>query len=257
MPILGPAAPYDTAEYVLNLARAITNDAAQSIAGSILADTQPYTIVMLNSCFRDLQRELVNRGVELFVKESIIVGLGAATTNDPSVQIYLSYTGYFDGTNLNASPVLPQDMIAPIRLWERQTGMSTSPFYPMRPTNDGLPTIAQTGRFAWWEWKNDTVYFVGATQSNDVRVRYWSFLQDLVDATSIVPIFDAANCLAHKLAKEFGSARGSPLAQYMAAEEQRYLQQIVARTARKKQRGQHRRRPYGGQHSPIGTRFGW
>ena len=257
MPILGSGAPYDTAEYVLNLARAITNDAAQTIAGSILSDAQPYTLVMLNSCFRDLQRELVNRGVETFVKETIITGLVQATTNDPSVQTYLAYTGYFDGTVMNASPTLPGDMIMPIRLWERQTGMSTSPFYPMRPTNDGLPTIAQTGRLAWWEWKNDTLYFVGATQSNDVRVRYWTFLVDLVDANSPVPIFDAANCLAHKVAKQFGAARGSPLAQYMQAEEQRYFQQIVTRTARKKQRGQHRRKPYGTRHHPQGARFGY
>jgi len=257
MPILGPAAPYDTAEYILNLARAITNDAAQTIAGSILSDSQPYTIVMLNSCFRDLQRELVNRGVETFVKEAIITGLGQATTNDPSVQTYLAYTGYFDGTALQVSPVLPPDMIMPIRLWERQTGMTTAPFLQMLPTNDGLPTIAQTGRLSWWEWKNDAIYFVGATQSNDVRLRYWQFMSDVVDGTTVIPIFDCANCLAHKVAKEFGSARGSSLAAYMQQEEQRYLQQIVNRTARKKQRGQHRRRPYGAQQRPRGAKFGW
>lgn len=249
------AAPYDSAEYVLNLARSLVNDAAQSLAGSILADTQPYTLVMLNSCYRDLQRELVNRGVETFVKESIVTGVLQSTTDDPSVQLYLTFSGFFDGTTLNASPKLPADMIMPIRLWERQTGMTTSPFRQMNPTNDGLPTIAQSGRIGYWEWKNDALYFPGATQSNDLRIRYWSFLADIAAVADPILIFDAANCLAHKLGKQFGSARGSPLAQYMAAEEQRYLQQMVARTARKKQRGQHRRRPYGSRHRS--TRFGW
>lgn len=248
---------YDSAEYVLNLARSIVNDASQSLAGSILADTQPYTLVMLNSCYRDLQRELVNRGVETFVKEDIVTGVLASTTNDPSVQLYLSYSGFFDGTNLNGSPTLPADLIMPIRVWERQTGMTTSPFRQMQPTNDGLPTLSQSGRIGYWEWKNDNLYFVGATQSNDLRIRYWCFLADIATINDNILIFDAANCLAHKLGKQFGSARGSPLAQYMAAEEQRYLQQIVARTARKKQRGQHRRRPYGGRNHPAGARFGW
>ena len=237
------AAPYDNAEYVLNLARSIVNDASVSLTGSILADTQPYTIPMLNSCYRDLQRELVNRGVETFVKEAILTGLLACTSNDPAVQVYLSFTGYFDGTTLQVSPTLPSDLVMPIRLWERQSGMTSSPFRQLQPTNDGLPTITQTGRMVYWEWKNDSIYFPGATQSNDLRMRYWSFLPDIALSTDTIQIFDAANCLAHKLGKEFGSARGSPLAQYMAAESDRYLQQIVNRTARKKQRGQHRRRP--------------
>ena len=249
------AAPYDNAEYVLNLARSIVNDASQSLAGSILSDAQPYTLVMLNSCYRDLQRELTNRGVETFVKEAIVTGISAATTVDPSVQLYLSFSGFFDGTVVNATPVLPADLIMPIRVWERPSGMTSSPFRQMRPTNDGLPTISQSGAIRFWDWKGDTLYFPGATQSNDLRIRYWSFLADLATVNDSVLIFDAANCLAHKLGKQFGSARGSPLAQYMAAEEQRYLQQIVARTARKKQRGQHRRRPYGMRHH--GSRFGY
>src|SRR4051812_11559149 len=131
MPIIPPstAAPYDTAEYVLNLARAIANDAALTIDGNLLADDQPYTYVLLNQAWRTLQRKLANSGYERLLREAVLTGFAPVLIPDPALQVYVNWSEYWNGSNVYDSPVLPQDLILPLRLWERPTG-TTSQFQP-------------------------------------------------------------------------------------------------------------------------------
>lgn len=250
MPIIPPAPlvpPYDTAEYVLNLARSIANDAALNIQGNLLADDQPYTYVLLNQAWRTLQRKLANAGYETLLKEAILTNFAPVVNVSPSLQVYFSWTEYNNGTNTYQSPVMPQDCILPFRLWERPSG-TVAQFIQMAPVNDGLPSISQGSYFRYWDWRNDKVFMLGATQANDIRMRYFAYLPDIVAAengTTIVPIMRCADALANYLVWAFARARGSPLSgQFMAAGDA-CTREILTYTSRKRQRGSHRRRPYG------------
>jgi len=255
MPVIGVGG-YDSAGYVLNLARSIVNDAAQSLAGNLLATSQPYTVPMLNSCYRELQSDLMNNGFEIFQNEYIVAQFPPSYITDPSVQCYLSFTGCFDGYNSFPNPHLPADLNTPLRLWERPSG-TTQDYQEMLPVNDGLPSRPQTGTLQQWEWRGQEIYFVGANQLNDIRLRYIRYFRDLVDETSVVEIPWCDRALAFLMGRTFGAARGSPMWQYMDSKYDDALTSIVQATSRKKQRGSHRRRPYGSSNSYKTSSYGW
>lgn len=237
--------PYDTAEYVLNLARSIANDAALGIQGNLLSDNQPYTFPMLNAAYRDLQDELTDAGFETFPAEAELTQVPAISVNpQPGLQVSIDYNGYNNGTQNFDSPYLPIDMVGPLRLWERQSGANAQ-YIPMGPANDGLPSVAQGYRFGVWEWRQDKIWMVGATQINDLRLRYNSILPDLVDGDSPVLVLRSDRALAYALVAEWAGARGSPMAAALVAKANECIGKMTNRTARKKQRGSHRRMPYG------------
>lgn len=249
MPIIPPvsAAPYDTAGYVLDLTRSIANDAALSLAGNLLADDQPYTYTLLNQAWRTLQRKLANSGYETLVKEFIMEDFVPIVTAEAGLQVYFNWDVYNNGSVTYSSPVLPSDCIIPLRLWERPAG-SVQQFIEMRPVNDGLPSISQASMFRYWDWRNDKVYMLGAVQANDIRMRYAAYLPDLAQAANgatLVPIVRCADALANYTVWAFARARGSPLSgQFMVAGDA-CTKEILTYTSRKRQRGSHRRRPYG------------
>lgn len=246
--------PYDIATYITNAARVIVNDAGISLAGNLLSDVQPYTVVLLNMAYRTLQEDLTDAGVETMAKETTIVGVTASgAPTDPGIYANISYTGYNNGVNTFATPLLPGDMVGPLRLSERPTG-STQQFVPMLPVNDGLPSIAKQSRLVYWDWRGDAIWLLGALQSNDIRMRYNQFLPELVlgQSPSAVLILRSDRALAYKMAQIFAEGRGSELAGSFEASYEKYLLKITRRTSRRKQRGQHRRMRY-----HAGTRGGW
>ena len=124
----------------------------------------------------------------------------------------------------------------------------------MFPVNDGLPSRVKQGRLIEFDWRGDAIWLVGATQSNDIRIRYNQFLPELVlgGSPSAVLILRSDRALAYKIAKIFAEGRGSELAASFENSYQAFLKHMTSRTARRKQRGQHRRRPYG-----SALRGGW
>src|SRR5271154_3442495 len=99
---------FPIAENVLQLARASINDMLRTTAGAILTDTAPFTVVYLNAAIRRVQRELANNGITSNIRDNVILTpLTPAVGSDPSIQVYVSQMGYFDGTNMNATPTLP------------------------------------------------------------------------------------------------------------------------------------------------------
>lgn len=270
MPIVTPTAPFDTVGYVMNLARAMVNDAAQTIAGNLLADSQPYVPKFLNAGWRMLQRRMANRGIEDFAKETVFTNISASTATDPVTQCYINWSNYFDGVTLQASPVLPQDLMVPLRLWERQTG-SQDQFTEMRPSNDGLPAIPPTSQYRYWEWRGASaqpgIYFIPANQANDIRLRYQAYLADFAAPASssgadiatfdaqVVPIMHAGEPLAAYICAAFAQARGSPMAPTFEQKGEDFITEMVLASVRKKQRGQHRRRRYGARSRIFG--YGW
>jgi hypothetical protein len=236
------ATAYQSAEDALNLARSLVND-AYIAGGYILTDAAIATFPQLNQAYVWLQDELINNGIETFVREAVLTPLGADTSTDPNTLVSLTDNGYFDGVTQNAAPQLPVDLLVPLRLWERQTG-TTQNFVEMRPSNDGIPNSTPQGRFRLWEWRTDGIYMRGCNQTNDLKIRYDARLPELKVGTDPILIRGSYHILANLLAAQYANSRGSALAANFSAAADSMIVQMCIRSSRKNQRGMHRKRPY-------------
>src|ERR1700722_1687328 len=223
MPLPPPpgSTPYDEVDTILNFARVVANDCGLSLAGNLLSDAQPGTFTMLTLAFRKLCNRLSNNSIESFPEEAIITGIPAQNSIallDPAIQAWLGYTGYWDGNNLYQGWVLPQDMEIPLRLWQRVTGQN-SQFIPMVPSIDGLTDLPKGGLLGGWDWRGDAVWFQGASQSLDLRVRYKRIIQDPypgpqgnpTSGTTVIPLIRCAVALAYLTVEIFAAGRGSTM----------------------------------------------
>src|SRR5271157_4052136 len=188
---------YPSLETICNYVRSLMNDSQAGATGTpgegqIFTDdplVSPFVQPMLNASIREVYRELRNIGAPTLIKDNVIVsgltpvngpnGLGQA---DPAVQVYLGFAGYFDGSTINNNLVLPGDVLFMEEVGERQTG-TNNPFRKMEQSQDGLPSRPQYPTLSQWEWRNDNIWMVGSTQTNDVRLRYWCALPQFFSAT--------------------------------------------------------------------------
>jgi hypothetical protein len=246
-PILGEGTAYDNAEYALQHARAALNDVMEDADGEILTDDWAGTWLYLNQAYRMLQHELANNGVETNVKETHMLNILPVTTTDPDQQVWISQSGYYDGSNNHSNPVLPADLLIPIRLWERFSN-TNNPYVQVTPATDGIPAgMMQLQQFRYWDWRTDAIYLPGATQKNDLRLRYVAYYPELTGPTSVIPFRRLVPALAFMTAFLFANPRGGTNAGNLQQLAMTEIDQIVAQTTRKKQRRAAQKRGYGGR----------
>lgn len=243
---------YPTGEEVMNLARAIVNDAFRGGAGRILTDSAPFTLPYLNSAQRTLQDKLANNGVANFVKDNYqMLSLPAIQNISAGTQVYIDWQGAAatDGSFNDKNITLPQDMLVPLDLRERQAGQTQQQFVRMKQPQMGIPSRNQTGVLNEWEWRNDVIALVGATSLRDLQLRYEARLPlfgnntDLSKAT--INIRDSADAMAWRVAYLFASARGAAQAAALNAEFEAAAGRIIVRNTRRDQRIQFRRGEFG------------
>jgi hypothetical protein len=244
-----PQSAYPTAEQVMNRARAYANDAFRQGKGRILTDTAPFTIEYLNGALEELQDKLGNNGVISLTTDNIILGpIGPLPGPDPAVQIFVGYTGYFDGYAMHALPALPSNLISVKEVWERLVG-SGLPFKQMGEPQGPLPSILQGPWLNQWEYRQDAIYMTGSTQTEELRIRGEIRLGTLTDAndlaTTQIGVLASVNALATLVAYNYARARGAPAAQIMAADALKFQKYIVKRYTRLKQEINYQRQPHG------------
>ena len=213
MPTLGP--PYDTVYNVLSSARVRLNDSLttqQAVSGKLLDNNQAFTLQLVNTAWRKLQEFLANLGFAQLRQEALVMGLPVVGSADPSAQMRIDWFGCFDGVTQASSPVLPADLMTPLRLWERQTGSSFS-FVPMESMSDGLPGWNKQSRNGLWEWRADGIYLPGATVGVDLRIRYNRYLADFADSGTaqwfqqVVPMMRALDAFSYFICMEVAEGR--------------------------------------------------
>jgi hypothetical protein len=219
MPLPPPlTAPYDQLEQVLQLGRVRLNDAIQSINGDILTDQQPFTATMVTGAWRAFQEYLANMGSVRFKKPLVLFGFPPVASTDPASWTALTWSNFFDGVSYWVPPfasVLPQDMILPLKMWERQTGtQSQFDCAPMEQAVESLPDCRKGPFNGYWYWENDTLYMPGSIYSMDLRFEYAAYLADFatnLDGTVIgaqpVPVMRALNPLAWYFCAEAAEGR--------------------------------------------------
>ncbi len=268
MPIPPPIAtvPFDTVDWAMNSARTKLNDCPLSLAGNLLADTQPYAQQFAWDGWRQFQRDLAEAGDPACTNEFLSQNLPVVASIDPYVQVYLGQANYFDGTSYYSSPVvnlLPADCIMPLHIEERLGG-TTQLFTRMVPCDNGVPRGPKTTYLRYWEWRSagpgngNAIWMPGATVLRDIFVRYASFLPDFQNNTPIastpwygqpLPMLRVADVLGFYIAAAFAYSRGSEQAKAVAnsfwADGKAAMRGYLNSTTMKvRQRINHRRRPY-------------
>lgn len=231
---------YPIAEDVMQLARSAINDMQRGVGGSILADNSPFTAVYLSAAIRRVQRELANNGITSNIRDNVIIGpIPPAVGSDPSIQIYISQTGYFDGANQNAQPTLPADLILPLQLWERQSAAGAQ-FQVMTSPQEGLQSRQPGSYFGQWEWREDRINLTGSTMTEDIRIRYEASLPRVaagVDLTkTVIAIRDGEDALAAAVTLQYAFTRGSQMRADAKTLYDDMIYQLVNRYVRKDQR---------------------
>lgn len=252
MPVVQTTA-YATVEGTFKLARALVNDMLLDQAGEILTDAAPFMFPLLNEAADYFAGQLENHGVKTFTKETVLTPIPACHfpamplgATDPGQQVNISDVGYFDGSAQHYPPQLPTDMIAPQVLWERATGQIES-WKEMTEYPDGLPSITQGQRLACWEWRTERIYMPGATQTNDVRMRYEGETAQFATVNDTIMIRRSQSALANYLAALVVNARNPMAAASCSAAGDSFTNQIIISNVRAMQRETITRQSYGSQ----------
>jgi hypothetical protein len=228
MPVV-PTTAYSQAEDALNLARALVNDTA----GAVFTDT--LLMPLLNSAYRGLQRELAEVGVSVLAEQQDL-----DLELDPVTGV--TQTEISD----TSSPQLPTDCLVPHMLWERAAANTTDVFVPMEKFTSGgaMLNLQPSAYLRLWEWREDKVNLIGATQAITVRIRYEKVLPELTLGTDPVQIRSATDPLAYATAALAARSRGArALAQDLMGAAQMATENLIERYVRPEQvKG--RRMPY-------------
>jgi hypothetical protein len=230
MPVV-PTTAYAQAEDALALARALVNDTAASVF------TDALLMPLLNSAYRGLQRELAENGVSVLAEQQDIplpVNGSTGVTNTELSDV--------------SSPQLPTDCLMPHMLWERVTANSADVFVPMEKFTSGgsMLNLQPSSYLRLWEWREDKINLVGATQAITVRVRYEKILPQLTLGTDPVQIRSASDPLGYATAALAARSRGArALAADLLGAAQLATEKLIQRYVRPEQIKGRRRKPYG------------
>ncbi len=229
MPVV-PTTAYSQAEDALNLARAMVNDAS----GAVFTDA--VLLPLLNSAYRGLQRELAENGVSVLIEQQDL-----ALAADPATGVTPAEISDV------SSPQLPTDCLVPHMLWERATANSSDVFAPMEKftSGGGMLNLAPGTCLRLWEWREDKVNLIGATQDITVRMRYEKILPELTQGTDPVQIRAATDPLAFATAALAARSRGArALAQDLLGAAALATEELIERYVRPEQVKGRRRMPY-------------
>jgi hypothetical protein len=234
MPLI-PSSAYNAASQVMDLVRALVNDSANNWCTNALQ--LPY----VNSSYRRVQRKLANVGSGPFITDNVelIVTAIPLAQQGPGTQAVIN-----DAT---AAPnQLPSNLLVPLKIWERPSG-SLQEFAEMTDLtlHDGLPSRSQGATLSVWEFRTDGIYFIGATQDTQIRLRYYSTLPDLAGSTDPILIRNAQEAIAFGAAAMIGAARGSEHADKYDAAQEDADEDVISFYVRQQQHTGRRRRPYG------------
>jgi hypothetical protein len=244
MPNIGSSAYFQVLS-ITPMIRSFMNDAP----GNVFTDSVllPY----IQSSYRRVQRKLAIAGSSLFITDNIQLVIAAVPSAQQGIGTQVVLNDASEPPNQ-----LPSNLLQPLKISERPN-LSTQHFIEMqdRTMHDGLPLRKQGQTLRDWEWRTDGIYFVGATQDTEIDLRYTVSLPDLAGPTDYVMIRFSQEAIAYGAAALAGGARGSPLAQTYADEQDQADEDLIAYFVRMAQHsGGRRRKPFSSRGGPRGGR---
>lgn len=96
---------------------------------------------------------------------------------------------------------LPDDIITPIKLWERRPDQTREVDYtPIKQVLTIPPDLASNENLSYWTWENQEIHFPPALVDKNVRLLYNRILTPIINVTSASEVNNSLNYLAHKTA---------------------------------------------------------
>jgi hypothetical protein len=171
--------------------RAKLSDNGSTGAGTGEVYTDAVLLPFVNMAYRYAARYLRTKGMGLLRKQSVAIAVTigqTALTRSPG-----------------AAPNFPADMLRPIALRERPTGGGVGTYTRMNSSDNFLPDRAAGPKLLLWDWRGDTIQFIGSTVNEDVQLQYEGDLAPLAGPSDTVLIpdgIDALACLTASFAAE-------------------------------------------------------
>lgn len=249
MPNLGQS-NYAGAAQVLALIQDLCNDPQGQLYSAA------FCLQSINSAARYVARELRNRGKTTLIEDEFLVTIPAVLASDPTQQVYLTFNGIAGNVTPAANPALPANLVEPLRLWERPSGIvPPSQLMVMRDVTDegGLPKRLQSSRLREWEWRQDQICFLGAMQAIDVIMRYNAAPNIFVvdqngNMTGALADLDSLDATGYYAASQLLPKRGGfQLAEQYRNEAAALVEQLATSTTRTEQLAPVRMKPFGGR----------
>jgi hypothetical protein len=236
--------------------------------GQILVDNLATSVTManfFNSAVRELSRQLRLVSAPMLIADNYIItnippinGPMGFQVADPSVQCYVGFNGYYDGTFWHSTYGLPQGLFQVLRCWERQTS-SQNTFQDMGEPSDGLAGVYQTNGWGCWEWRQDQVCLPGSLDYRDLRLRYLMilnaiFVANAPPATTYLPIMDCEESIARKIGRMYARRQGGALYEMAKAEEADATRDFINEQVKRQQGANYQTLAYGNEEPPV---LGW
>jgi hypothetical protein len=228
--------------------------------GRIFIDTASFIIPLLNECLVEFARDLENGGVKTSHEEMFstsaypvtpVYGSAGVGIPDPSVFQELGFVGFFDGNTTNTNLKLPSDFLVPLKVEQRTHG-SGLPYTLVNQAQSSLISAYQDSTLGQWEFRQDGIWWNGATISKDVRIRYiagiplFSFVPPSSFPITFLPILDCQDAMSYLMAYKFSAPRAlQGTADDLYTKYKMATNNLIARQVRTTQAINYRRTPYG------------
>lgn len=261
---------YPTIQTITDLVRSDVRDdmpgATNTIGeGQILVNNMTISVTManfFNSAVRELCHELRIINAPMLVADNYIIrnipplnGPLGFQVADPSVQCYIAFNGYYDGTQWHASYGLPQGVFQVERCWERQTA-SNDVFQDMGEPSHGLEGVYQTNGWGRWEWRQDMICVPGSLDYRDLRIRYQMILNSYFvlhadPTTTYLPIMGCEEAVARIIGRLYARRQGGAMYQIAKAEADEAIFNLLNEQVQGKQGSNYATNAYGNEAPPV------
>jgi len=172
-----------TAAQVMDRAAVIMNDASKSVYS--------YTVQLpyLNMALQDLQEHYEQNEIPVVATGSAVITVPAGSDHIPFAD---------SPTTLR----LPDDLIEPSVLWERQSGINPYTLMDRVDFLDQSLAGQEINQFIWYVWETNQIKFFPANQDNDIKMNYIRALFTAIsDSSSNIAITNGIGYLSNRTAR--------------------------------------------------------
>jgi hypothetical protein len=261
---------FPTIETICNLVRSDVRDdmagATNTIGeGQILVDNMAISVTLanfFNSAVRELCKKLRIVNAPMLIADNYVIenippmnGPMGFQVADPSVQVYVAFNGYFDGTDWHATYGLPQGVYQVMRCWERETD-SNDVFQDMGEPANGMQGVYQTNGWGRWEWRQNMICLPGSLDYRDLRIRYQmilnnQFVQNANPSTTYLPIMGCEEAVARIIDRLYAARQGGSLYEMRKAESDSAIMDLLNEQVHRKQGQEYQTNAYGNETPPV------
>lgn len=162
------------------LASAVMDEAA-ALCGDRNRNLYTYDklLPLLKRAVRDLQDEMLANDLTVLREDTTSATINALATSYPTP---------------------PNDLITPIKMWERPDGSASDEDWVPMLEREWDPSEKQQESLEVWKFRDEQILFRGATTARKVKMLYQKSLAGIADQNSNISVINAENYLAAKLA---------------------------------------------------------